>query len=219
MNKSTLKKLIREIIKEVSQSDINSKLPGRRSFDTQWNPKLKMMTLDNLKALRNKAARTIKSVKPSDDDWGMRKQATQDYIMFQTEIKRRLEQINRPVSEDLGYSNNVVTDPRSNTCVRDELNDPRLNDKLNEQYRFDDYTYLKRGDGFGVPTDVYYGSILLGVIVSQENGYLVGLVKGPNGDRAYKQDPKKPFKTKNDAAEALHRAWKSLRHGEETKSF
>jgi hypothetical protein len=91
--------------------------------------------------------------------------------------------------------------------------------KLNEQYKFDDFTYLARGDGFGVPTDVYYGTILLGVIVSQENGYVVAIIKGPNGDRSYRQDPKKTFKTKEEAAQALHRAWKSLRHDEETKSF
>jgi hypothetical protein len=119
-----------------------------------------------------------------------------------------------------GISHGVSTDPRSIPSVRDELNDPIMNGKLHEgQYRFDDFTYLKRGDGFGIPSDVYYGTILLGVIVSQENGYLIGIVKGPNGDRSYKQDPKKPFKTKDDAAEALHRAWKSLRHGEETKYF
>ena len=92
--------------------------------------------------------------------------------------------------------------------------------KLNEgQYRFDDFTWMKRGDGFGIPSDVYYGTILIGVIVSQENGYVIATIKGPTGDRSYRQDPKKPFKTKDDTTEALHRAWKSLRHGEETKSF
>lgn len=88
---------------------------------------------------------------------------------------------------------------------------------MNEQYKFDDFKWLARRDGFGMPTDVYYGSILLGVIVSQPNGYLVAIVKGPTSDVSYKQSPQKPFKTKSDAAEALHRAWKSLRHREETE--
>jgi len=151
--------------------------------------------------------------------------------MKKSDLKRLIKKI---IKESQGISNNQVrygtnctgishgvsTDPRSVPSVRDELNDPIMNGKLHEgQYRFDDFNWMKRGDGFGIPSDVYYGTILLGVIVSQENGYLIGLVKGPNGDRSYKQDPKKPFKTKDDAAEALHRAWKSLRHGEETKSF
>ena len=198
---------------------------------------VKKMTLDNLKAMRDKTKRVINYIK-SHPELRTRKEDLQRelsvYKTYDDEMKKRLQYINKPVSESQGISNNqtyyqtnctgishgVSTDPRSVPSARDELNDPILNGKLHEgQYRFDDFNWLKRGDGFGVPTDVYYGTVLLGVIVSQENGYVIGLVKGSNGDRPYKQDSKKPFKTKDDAAETLHRAWKSIRHGEETKSF
>lgn len=308
IDKSKIKKLVKMILKEVSQKDINSRHPQRRSFDSQWNPKLEMMTLDNLKSLRNKAARTLKSLKPEQDKFGQRVQASKDFVIYQNELKRRLQLINRPMSEDLGYSQNNVTNPRSNTCTRDELNDPRLNGKLNEddektehfwvewnntdlspgtgkiflndewfanalklpedysrpgwyinahkgafklnfkspnkafetiqslldfleswyvsktklneQYRFEDFTYLARGDGFGVPTTVYYGTIPLGVIVSQEDGYMIGTIKGPDKEVSFKQSPKNKFKTKEDAAKIIHQQWKLLRYNDsETKSW
>ena len=88
---------------------------------------------------------------------------------------------------------------------------------LNEQYKFDDFKWLGRQDGFGIPTDVYYGSIFLGVIVSSPDGYMIGLVKGPKNDITIKKSPKNMFKTKNDVAKVLHNTWKELRYIGETK--
>lgn len=240
MKKSVLKQLIKEIILEVSQKDIKMRHPQPCMPWVGMNqnqPDFSKMTLDNIKAIKEKCKRAVEYVK-SHPELKTRQEDLQRELklwkLCDNEIKRRLQYINRPVKESQGISNNQVrygtnctgishgvsADLRSVPSVRDELNDPIMNGKLHEgQYKFDDFNWLKRGDGFGIPTDVYYGTILLGVIISQENGYLIGLVKGPNGDRSYKQDPKKPFKTKDDAAEALHRAWKSLRYGEETKSF
>jgi hypothetical protein len=45
------------------------------------------------------------------------------------------------------------------------------------------------------------------------------LIKGPKGDISIKPSSKNKFKTKDDAAETLHRVWKSYRHGEETKKW
>lgn len=123
-------------------------------------------------------------------------------------------------SQCTGISHGVSSDYNDVQLVRDPLNDPMLNGKLHENdvYKFDDFPETKRGDGFGMAINVYHKTIFLGIIVSQSNGYLVSTVRGPeNRDRSYRQDPNKPFKTKDDAAKALHRAWKSLRHGE-TKS-
>ena len=240
MKKAVLKQFIKYILKEVSQKDIKSRHPHPFMpwIDNDQNqPDFKKMTLDNLKAIKDKCKRTIdylkvnKHLRTNVEDL---QRELKLWKLCDDEMKKRLKYINKPVSESQGISNNqtyyqtnctgtshgVSADPRSVPSVRDELNDPIMNGKLHEgQYKFDDFNWMKRGDGFGIPSDVYYGTILLGVIVSQENGYLVATIKGPTGDRSYRQDPKKPFKTKDDAAEALHRAWKSLRHGEETKSF
>ncbi len=226
---STLKDIIKAIIKEVSQKDIKSRHPHPcMPFvgNGQTQPDFSRMTLDNLKAIRDKCKRSIDYVKNHPELRTRREDLQRELNLLKLcndELNRRLQYINKPVSENnkgLGYNHNSSSDLRSIPSVRDELNDPIMNGKLHEgQYKFDDFNWMKRGDGFGIPSDVYYGTILLGVIVSQENGYLVATIKGPTGDRSYRQDPKKPFKTKDDAAEALHRAWKSLRHGEETKSF
>ena len=123
-------------------------------------------------------------------------------------------------SQCTGISHGVSDDTHDIQRVRDPLNDPRLNNKLDEeQYQFDDFGELAKGTGFGVPSTVYYGTIALGVIVSDKDGYMISTVKGPVGDITYKPSPNNKFKTKNLAAEVLHRTWKSLRHGEETKSF
>ncbi len=230
MKKAVLKQFIKYILKEVSQKDINMRHPRRSGFDNDWNPKLEMMTLDNLKSIMAKTKSTIKYIQ-SNPHLRTRSEDLQRelklYKLYSDEIKKRLQYINKPIGESTepsiggSYSDQaMVTEPDDITQLeRDPLTDPMLNQKLHEaQYRFDDFNWMKRGDGFGIPTDVYYGTILLGVVVSQPNGYLVALVKGPTGDRSYKQDPKRPFKTKDDAAEALHRAWKSLRQGKETET-
>ncbi len=116
-----------------------------------------------------------------------------------------------PMSQCSGFQYDVSI-PDITQMTRDPLNDPELNGKMNEQYKFDDFKWLARQDGFGIPTDVYYGSVLLGVIVSSPEGYMIGLIKGPKNDITIKKSPKNMYKTKNDAAQSLHQVWKQLRY-------
>jgi hypothetical protein len=119
----------------------------------------------------------------------------------------------RSFKEDfaLGYSHGIVIDDPT-FLVRDPLNDPELTGKLNEgDYRFDDFNWLGNMAGFRKPSDVYYGSILLGVIESESDGYVIKVVKGPLGDLSLKPSPQNKFKTKDEAAKILHNMWRRLR--------
>jgi len=215
VKKSDLKRIIREILKEVTQKDILSRHPQTRgSWDANWNPNLKLMTLDNLKSLREKARRMIKGIRIGGNKEGYVEELKREmglYNLYNNEIERRLRYINKPVSEDhgLGYSHNVSFDMTKKE--RDPLNDPELNGKLNEsQYRFDDFDWLKRGDGFGIPTDVHYGAIFLGTIESEPHGYVLKMVSAPLGNLPLKPSPQNKFNTKYEAAKVLHNMWKRL---------
>lgn len=68
--------------------------------------------------------------------------------------------------------------------------------------------------GFGVPTDVYYGTVYLGLIESKPDGYVIQMVDTPKGKQRIKQGGQNLFKTKEHAAEILHKTWKILRGGQ-----
>jgi len=121
--------------------------------------------------------------------------------------------IDNLISEDftLGYSHGIVIDDPI-FLVRDPLNDPELTGKMNEQYRFHDFDWLSDMSGFGKPTDVYYGSILLGVIESKPDGYIIRIVMGPKRAELIRSSPKNKFKTKEVAAKVLHATWKQFRN-------
>ena len=80
-------------------------------------------------------------------------------------------------------------------------------------YRFDDFKWLANMAGFGLPSDVYWATIYLGKIESQPDGYAIKLVDTPNGKQKIKSTPNNKFKSKNQAADALHRTWKKFRFG------
>ena len=80
-------------------------------------------------------------------------------------------------------------------------------------YKFDEFKWLGRMDGFGVPVDVRYGTVYLGLIESTPDGYVIQMVDTPQGKQKIKQGGENKFKTKQDAAETLHKAWKLLRTG------
>lgn len=83
------------------------------------------------------------------------------------------------------------------------------------EYKFNDFDWLKDRSGFNLPTDVYHGTILLGVIISKPDGYVIDRVmKLHGGSYPIKHSPKNKFKTKELAARALHRTWKFLRKEE-----
>ena len=91
-------------LKEVTQSNINPKLPAYAHTD------LKMLSLSNLKALRDKAVRVATDKKLKiEDPHRLRVKATQDFILYRDEIKRRLDIINRPVTE-AGYHDTMSDD-------------------------------------------------------------------------------------------------------------
>ena len=218
-------------VNEVSQFDINQTHPKRVSFDSQWNPKLKMMTLYNLKSMIAKTRRMIDSMKNSPhlrrDRDGLQKEL-QLHKLYSDEIKRRLQYINNPMDESqgifknqvsdqsqcTGYSHGVSSDYNDVQLVRDPLNDPRLNNKLdeeNKQYRFDD-KFFEKGRWDNREMDVYYGTILLGTLWSRPDGYIVDTVMGIKHSIKINRTSKNKFKTKEEAAKALHVTWKSLRY-------
>jgi hypothetical protein len=219
-----------EVITEVTQKDIKQRLPGVNAWDirkqqnqpnqpTQQIPKLHMMTLDNLNALRTKQGNIIKylqKLRKGEQSVGAELiKAYKDYLMFSDEIKRRSRYINKPVKEDhgLGYSHNSTDDYSNVPFARDTLNDPLLNGKMNESYRFDDFKWMGSMDGFRVPSDVYEGAVYLGVIESYADRYVIKGIAGPHKMIDASDLPRNNFKTKDDAAKMLHRIWKSLRTG------
>jgi len=127
-----------------------------------------------------------------------------------SDLKQLIKEI---LNEDfaLGYSHGIVIDDPT-VLVRDPLNDPVMTGKINEiGYRFDDFDWLKKMGGFGIPTDVYYGAIFLGTIESEPHGYVIKIVSAPLGNLSLKSSPQNKFKTKDEAAKILHNMWKRLR--------
>ncbi len=117
----------------------------------------------------------------------------------------------------LGYSHNVSLPGDENTMNKSTIKPfVEIRDVKQLEYRFKDFKWLANMSGFGVPTDVYYGSILLGVIESQPDRYIIVEVKGPK-----RNIPVSPtlrwnsFKTKNDAAKMLHLVWAKLKTKDE----
>jgi hypothetical protein len=84
----------------------------------------------------------------------------------------------------------------------------------NTSYKFDEFKWLANMAGFGMPVDVYYGTIYLGLIESTPDGYVIQMVDTPQGKQRIKQGGKNKFKTKQRAAEILHKTWKVLRGGQ-----
>ncbi len=87
---------MREMEEGIKMSDLKSRHP-RFAVDTR-NPELKRLTLDNLKSLRDKAARFYSAARDANDEEEMMR-ATQVWQMFNDEIKHRLAYVNKPVNE------------------------------------------------------------------------------------------------------------------------
>lgn len=80
-------------------------------------------------------------------------------------------------------------------------------------YKFHEFKWLANMAGFGMPVDVSYGTIYLGLIESTPDGYVIQMVDTPKGKQKIKQGGKNKFKTKQAAAETLHKTWSVLRGG------
>ena len=89
-------------VREVTQKDIKSKFPLPSAF-SKGDPKLSMMTLDNLKSMRDKEARMWKALQGKEDKQGLQ-QAVDGFIMYNDEIKRRMDYINAPANEQFVHS-------------------------------------------------------------------------------------------------------------------
>ena len=87
--------------------------------------------------------------------------------------------------------------------------------KLNETFQFKDVDDvrepLKLPDGFGILTEVYYNDMYIGSIISTLNGYILDVVDTPKKVKPIVRDNINNFKSKNLAADALHRLWKKQR--------
>ena len=82
-------------------------------------------------------------------------------------------------------------------------------------YKFDEFKWLSNMADFGVPVDVSYGTIYLGLIESTPDGYVIQMVDTPEGKKCIKQGGKNKFKTKQQAAKTLHNAWLVFRQEKE----
>lgn len=83
-----------------------------------------------------------------------------------------------------------------------------------EGFKFKDFKWLSNMAGFGTPTDVFWDTIYLGTIEEAPDGayYRITLVDTPQGKkRIGGDDTQNQFKSKNLAAETLHRTWKMIR--------
>jgi hypothetical protein len=95
---------------EVKMSDVKSKLPlPSMPKDDQGNPEFSQMTLDNLKAMKNKSARAYDYYKNKSDVDGITN-ALRDYCKFNFEIKRRLKYINQSINESGDPDYNAAAD-------------------------------------------------------------------------------------------------------------
>lgn len=82
---------------EVTQKSIKSRHP-QFSVNTT-DSKFEKLTLDNLKALRDKAKRFANAAQASDNQEELER-AVEIYLRFNDEINRRLEYINKPIFEN-----------------------------------------------------------------------------------------------------------------------
>jgi hypothetical protein len=89
-------------VDEVTQKDVKSRHPyPSMPQDDAGNPQLDQMTLDNIKAMRDKAGREYYAARKVGDNQQMIK-ALEDVKLFNDEMKRRIKVINAPFEEGYG---------------------------------------------------------------------------------------------------------------------
>lgn len=86
-------------------------------------------------------------------------------------------------------------------------------------YSFVPFKELAKGNGFGYPVDVYYGTVYLGTLVAEAEGFTIKMVATANGRQLVKQSPNNNFKSQALAAQVLHRVWKNMRNGESNEQL
>lgn len=83
-------------------------------------------------------------------------------------------------------------------------------------YRYEEFKGEATPDGFNYRVDVRYGTIFLGTLLVKPDGYTISLIDTPKGKFKVNQSPRNKFKTKEIAAQVLHRTWKMYRSGGDT---
>jgi|ERR1035437_1302721 hypothetical protein len=112
-------------------------------------------------------------------------------------------------------SNRKILYPENNMKSKKslkEISDGRI--IYDGKYTFIDFPELGNAAGFRIPSDVRFGSIYIGTIESDTNGYMIKLIDTTTGKKTVRQTPRNRFKSKDLAAIALHRSWKELRNTE-----
>ncbi len=219
MKKSDLKRLIKEILLEMGDETTDPNVTGHSGFKPlkmEYRP-YKCSVCGNVQSLNTTHLGPVLAY--CDKCSWKRDFAGKEhshYIPALGSHTYRIFTYAPSVDEDftLGYSHGIVIDDPT-FLTRDPLNDPEMTGKIDEEkYRFDDFHWLANMAGFHKPTDVYYGTVLIGTIEStpRGDGYVVISVQGPKGTTPIKPSKQNHFKTKNDAAKVLHQTWKLLRH-------
>ncbi len=93
-------------VDEITQQQLNRRLPPPENIrqNDDFSLKLNQLTLDNLKALKEKTLRTLKYLKthPELESDVKTNEIYKEYLYYDNEIKRRLKYINDPVDEGYG---------------------------------------------------------------------------------------------------------------------
>jgi len=113
---SDIRKRLKQV-GEVTQKDIHSKFPLPSAL-YKGDPKFNMMTLDNLKSMREKAASLLKYAQTHEDPAGVDR-AMKKFILYDTEMKKRMAYINKPVMEMAQISKHDKTVMANDKLLRD----------------------------------------------------------------------------------------------------
>jgi len=101
-------------VDEVTQKDLRARHPqSRNQWNDDWTPKLSKMTLDNLKAMRDKINRAYQYAQKYKKEQDI-SQLLAQYTVIDNEIKRRLAYINAPITETFVHSFETTVGGKTN---------------------------------------------------------------------------------------------------------
>lgn len=83
-------------------------------------------------------------------------------------------------------------------------------------WKFRDFDWIGNAAGFNRPSDVLIGNILIGVITSKPQGYVIEMVVDPRDQKhqMIRKNEENWFQTKDRAAAAVYMTWNKLRRTE-----
>lgn len=98
-------------IDEIGMKDVKAKFPLPSALYKN-DVNMKMMTMDNLKSMRDKTGRLWRASQDNKEDPATTHKFLDDYMMFDAELKRRMAYVNKPVGEGYG-AGDPSTDPKA----------------------------------------------------------------------------------------------------------